>query len=115
MAYDTFLSDRVRWVLESKKVPFTEKKMFGGIAYMVDDKMCIGINKEKLMARIDPVFYDEALTKKGCVPMNFTGRAMKGFVFVNPEGIEEDHLLEYWIDKCLEYNPKAKSSRKNKK
>ena len=82
---------------------------------MVDDKMCLGINQEKLMARIDPGFYEEALTRKACVPMDFTGRVMQGFVFVNPEGIEKENDLEFWVDKCLEYNPIAKSSRKKKK
>ena len=81
---------------------------------MVDDKMCIGIVKNDLMARIDPDIYQEALSKKGCKEMNFTGRPMKGFVFVEPEGIDMDQDLEYWVNLCLEYNPKAKSSKKVK-
>ena len=81
---------------------------------MVDDKMCIGIVKNELMARIDPEIYQEALSKKGCKEMNFTGRPMKGFVFVEPEGIDMDKDLEYWTKHCLDFNPKATSSKKKK-
>jgi hypothetical protein len=77
--------------------------------------MCVGISKNKLMARIDPVIHEEALSKKGCVEMDFTGKPMKGFVFVNPEGIDKDSDLDYWIQLSLEYNPKAKASKKKKK
>ena len=82
---------------------------------MVDDKMCIGIVKNELMARIDPDFYHVALAKKGCKEMNFTGRPMKGFVFVEPDGIDMDKDLEFWVNLCLDYNPKATSSKKKKK
>jgi TfoX/Sxy family transcriptional regulator of competence genes len=115
MTYDNFLADRIKWILDSRKIAYTEKKMFGGNAFMVDDKMCLGIIKEKLMARIDPEFYDEALTKNACKPMDFTGKMMKGFVFVLPEGIELDRDLEFWVEKCLEYNPRAKATAKKKK
>ncbi len=112
MAYDELLADRIRLVLKSKKVPNLEKKMMGGLCFMVDDKMCVGIVKNEFMARIDPDIYEMALSKKGCHTMNFTGRPMKGFVFVTPEGIDLDKDLEYWIQLCLDYNPKAKSSKK---
>ena len=115
MAYDEFLADRIKAMLDQKKVTTSEKRMFGGIAFMVDEKMCIGINKERLMARIDPEYYAEAITMKGCKPMDFSGRPMTGFVFVEAEGIEMEEELEFWVDKCLEYNPKAKSSKKKKK
>ena len=115
MAYHEFLADRIKALLDQKKVMAFEKRMFGGIAFMVDDKMCVGINKERLMARIDPEFYEEAIKIKGCKPMDFTGRPMKGFVFVEAEGIEMEEELEFWVNKCLEFNPKAKSSKKKKK
>ena len=67
--------------------------------------MCVGITKNNLMARIDPDIYEEALTKPGCQEMNFTGRPMKGFVFIEPEGIDMDEELEYWIQLCLDFNP----------
>lgn len=102
----------MRQVLTSKSAGAVEKKMMGGLTFMVDDKMCVGIVKGNMMARIDPDFYDEALSIDGCVPMDFTNRPMKGFVFIKPEGIDMDEDLEYWIGKALEYNPKAKSSKR---
>ncbi len=112
MAYDELLSDRIKQTLNDKKVPFDEKKMFGGVAFMVDEKMCVGVIKDNLMARVDPEFHDEAITNKSCRAMDFTGRPMKGFVYIEPTGIDMDVDLSYWIDKALEYNPKAKSSKK---
>jgi TfoX/Sxy family transcriptional regulator of competence genes len=112
MAYDEFLADRIRATLKSKKVPYIEKKMMGGLCYMVDDKMCVGVVKNNLMARIDPEIYEQAMTKAGCREMDFTGRSMKGFVFVEPEGIDMDDDLNYWVQLSLDFNPKAKSGRK---
>ena len=81
---------------------------------MVDDKMCIGIIKNELMARIGPNAYPQALKKKGCKEMKFTGRPLKGYVNVEPSAIDLDEELEYWIQLCLDYNPLAKSSKKKK-
>lgn len=115
MAYSEYLADRIRLVFKHKRVAAEEKKMMGGLCFMVNDKMCVGVEKDKLMARIDPKIYDKALAKKGCREMDFTGKPMKGFVFVEPEGIDKDRNLEYWIQLCLEFNPAANSSRKKKK
>ena len=112
MAYNEHLADRVKKVLKEKRIPFEEKKMMGGHCFMVRSKMCMGVEKDMLMARTDPEFYEKALKKKGCHEMDFTGRPMKGFVFVDPPGIDMDRDLNYWIQLCLDYNPKAKSSRK---
>ena len=68
--------------------------------------------KDSLMARIDPDIYEAALKKKGCRPMDFTGKPMQGYVFVDPVAIDMDKDLEYWIQLCLDFNPKAKSSKK---
>lgn len=112
MAYNEFLGERINNALKNMGVAFEEKKMMGGLAFMVDEKMCVGVVKENLMARIDPEAVEKALTKKGCKPMDFTGRPMKGFVFIEPEGIDLDEDLDYWIDLALEFNPKAKSSKR---
>ena len=114
MAYNEYLAERIQRVLNEHKILFIEKKMMGGLTFMVDDKMCVGVVKENLMARIDPEIYEAALTKKECREMNFTGRPMKGFVFIEPEGVDLDEDLEYWVKLCLDYNPKAKSSKKKK-
>jgi TfoX/Sxy family transcriptional regulator of competence genes len=112
MAYDEFLGERISNLLRKNGVKFEEKRMMGGLAHMVDGKMCVGVVQEKLMVRIDPEMYETALSKKGCRPMDFTGRPMKGFVFVGPEGIDDEEQLEYWIAWALEFNPRAKSSKK---
>ena len=115
MAYDEFLADRIRSFLKERNIAFEEKKMMGGLCYMVNDKMCMGIVKNNLMARIDPVIYEQALAKKGCREMDFTGRAMKGYVFVEPTGTDMDKDLDYWIGLCLDFNPKANQSKGGKK
>jgi TfoX/Sxy family transcriptional regulator of competence genes len=112
MAFDEHLADRIRNVLKERRVRSDEKKMMGGLCFMVKDKMTAGIIDNKLMARIDPEIYEQALKKKGCKEMDFTGKPMKGYVFIEPKGIDLDKDLEYWIDLCLAYNPKAKSSKK---
>ena len=114
MAYDEHLADRIHQAFLKKGIPIEEKKMMGGICYLVNEKMCAGVNKDKLMARIDPDIYTEALKRKGCREMDFTGRSMKGFVFVEPEGTDMEEDLADWIQLCLDYNPKAKSSKKKK-
>ena len=116
MAYNEYLAERIERTLKEKGTPYELKKMMGGLCYMVDEKMCFGIVKDELMARINPDLYEESLTKPGCKEMNFTGRAMKGFVFVEGEGIDMDEDLEYWIQLCLDFNPLAvKSKKKTKK
>jgi hypothetical protein len=82
---------------------------------MVNDKMCVGILQDDLMARIDPEVYKAALQKEGCREMDFTGKPMKGFVFISPTGTEEEKDLNYWIELALEFNRKAKASKKKKK
>ena len=115
MPYDEYLSERISRTFRDLNTAFEEKKMMGGICFLVDDKMCAGVVKNKLMARIDPEIQDQALARKGCIEMDFTHRPMKGFVFVEPEGTDLDADLEYWVRLCLDYNPKAKSSKKKTK
>ena len=115
MAYDELLAERISLALDRKGIVYEEKKMMGGLAFMVDEKMCIGITKNQLMARVGPDQYEQALSKPGCQEMTFTGRPMRGFVFVEPEAVDQDKELEYWIQLCLNYNPLAKKSKKRKK
>lgn len=115
MAFDTFLADRIHKILKDKYITFEEKKMMGGLCFMVDDKMCTGIVKNQLMCRIGPKKYEEALTIPGCKEMTFTGKPMPGYVFVEPEAVDSDDDLAYWIQLCLDFNPQAKSSKKKKK
>jgi hypothetical protein len=112
MAYDEELADRVRRIFDERNVTFEEKRMMGGLCFMVDGKMCAGVEKERLMVRLDPDIYDSALGRSGCTPMDFTGRPMRGFVFVNEEGIATARDLASWLNLALEFNPRAISSKK---
>ncbi len=114
MAYDEHLADRIARSLEEQGASFEEKKMMGGLCFMVEDKMCLGIVGEELMARIGPEAYGIALKKEGCKEMDFTGRAMNGFVYVEPEAVVEDEDLAYWVRLSLQFNPRAKSSKKRR-
>jgi TfoX/Sxy family transcriptional regulator of competence genes len=114
MAYNEKLNDRIREaVAHLPKVE--EKHMFGGTCFMVDGKMCIGVVKDEMMCRIDPEIYEAALGKKGCREMVFTGRPMKGYVFVDETGLKTKKEFEYWIGLCLDFNSKAKATKKKKK
>lgn len=113
MVYDEKLANRVRTALVHLKA-VEEKKMMGGLTFMVNDKMCVGISKDDLMVRLDPAVYEAALKKKGCREMDFTGRPMKCFVFVNPKWTENKKDLDYWIELALDFNKKAKVSKKKK-
>ena len=110
MAYDKRLADRIREVLVDLP-EIEEKQMMGGVAFMVNNKMCVGVIKDEMMARIDPDIFGEAIEKYGCRPMDFTGKPMKGWVFISPEGIDTVKDLEYWIALALDFNKKAKISK----
>jgi TfoX/Sxy family transcriptional regulator of competence genes len=114
MAYDEKLADRVREIAAQSHKNIEEKKMFGGLCFMVNDKMCVGVEKERLMLRIDPEKYDEVIEKEGCSPMDFTGKPMKGFVFVDKDVLRAKKQLQYWVGLALEYNKMAKPSKKKK-
>jgi len=111
MAYDTALADRLTDLLTARKVAFESKAMMGGLCFMVDGKMCVGVTKERLLVRLDPAVEADALKKPGCKPMDFTGRPMKGFVFVHPEGYETEKQLRDWLNLALDFNPRAKASK----
>jgi TfoX/Sxy family transcriptional regulator of competence genes len=115
MAFNEKLADRTREIIAHTHKVTEEKKMFGGLCFMVNDKMCVGIEQERLMVRLDPAKYDEVIEKEGCKPMDFTGKVMKGYVFVDVDALKTKKQLEYWITLALEYNKIAKSSKKKKK
>ncbi len=115
MAYNEKLADRTREIIAQTHNITEEKKMFGGLCFMVNDKMCVGVEQERLMVRLDPAKYDEVIEKEGCKPMDFTGKVMKGYVFVDVDALKTKKQLEYWIKLALDYNKIAKSSKKKKK
>ncbi len=112
MAYNEYLADKLRQSLKERRVSFVEKNMMGGLCIMVDDKMCIGVIKDDLMARIGPHVYEEFLEKPGARIMDFTKRPMKGYVYVDAEAWEDNTMLNEWVNQCLEFNKEAKSSKK---
>ena len=87
MAFNEKLADRVREIIAMTHSNVEEKKMFGGLCFMVNGKMCVGVEQERLMVRIDPAGYDELIEKKDCTPMDFTGKPMKGFVYVAADNL----------------------------
>lgn len=115
MAYNEKLADRTREIISLTHKNVEEKRMFGGLCFMVNDKMCVGVESERMMLRIDPARYDEVLEKEGCKPMDFTGRIMKGYVFVDIEVLNTKRKLAYWINLALDFNAIAKASKKKKK
>jgi len=112
MAYNLHLAERIALELKRKNIAFEEKKMFGGMCFMVDNKMCIGVIKEQLMARIDPSEETNLLTKEGAEPMLFTKSPMKGYLFIDDDGWDLDEDLSFWVEKCLAFNPLAKASKR---
>ena len=112
MAYNEKLADRTREIIALTHKKVEEKAMFGGLCFMVNGKMCVGVEKERLMVRLDPARYDEAMEKDGCKPMDFTGKIMKGYVFVDIDVLKTKKQLDYWLQLALEYNKIAKASKK---
>jgi TfoX/Sxy family transcriptional regulator of competence genes len=114
MAYNEKLANRIRESLvDVKKVK--EKQMMGGLMFMVNDKMCVGIFKDELMCRIDPEIQEDALSMPGSRIMDFTRRPMKGYILVDETGIKSKKQFDYWINLCLDFNKRAKSSKRKAK
>ena len=113
MAYNEKLADRIRERLVDLP-QVEEKEMMGGLTFMVNHKMCVGIIKDELMCRIDPALHDTVVEKHGCRTMDFTKRPMRGYILIEETGMRTPEEFEYWINLALEFNPRAKSSKKKK-
>lgn len=101
MAFDETLAERVRHALSGTS--FTEKKMFGGLAFLSRGYMFIGVNAASLMARVGPGRYAAALRRAHVREMDFTGRPLTGYVFVDPPGYAGDADLRRWVRECLAF------------
>lgn len=112
MAYNEKMVVRVREIISLTHENVEEKKMFAGLCFMVNDKMCVGVHENKLMVRLNPDLFDEVVEKDGCEPMNFTGKIMRGFVFVNEDVLKTKKQLDYWVQLGLDFNKLAKASKK---
>ncbi len=114
MAYSEKLSNRIREAMAG--LPKVEEKyMFGGVCYMLNGKMCVGVVEDEMMCRIGADAYEGALERKGCREMIFTGKPIKGYVYVSDEGMKSKKDFEYWINLCIDFNKEAKASPKKKK
>jgi TfoX/Sxy family transcriptional regulator of competence genes len=114
MAYNEKLTNRVREAL-GEVANIEEKKMFRGVAFMVNGKMCITVGDDEIMCRIDPAIHEDAIQKKGCHTMVMKGREYKGYVLISEEGMKTKKDFTYWVGLALDFNPKAKASKKKKK
>jgi TfoX/Sxy family transcriptional regulator of competence genes len=99
VAYDERLAARVRALL-AERTDVGERKMFGGLTFMVGGNMCCGVNGDELIVRLDPDHEEEALARPHARPMDFTGRPMRGFITVQPDGIEGD-ALNRWVREAV--------------
>ena len=115
MAFNEKLADRVREIISLTHKNIEEKRMFGGLCFMVNEKMCVGVETSRLMVRFNPEKTDDVMEKEGAMPMDFTNKVMKGFAFVDIEALSTKKKLEYWINLALDYNKLARPSKKKKK
>ena len=102
MAYSEQIAQRIRAALGGRP-DLREQKMFGGIAFMLAGNMCVGVLGETLMARVGPEQYGEALVQPYARPMDFTGRPMRGFVYVEAEGFADEADLQAWVQRCIRF------------
>ena len=102
MAYDENLLSRIREVL-AERDDIVEKKMFGGISFMLQGNFACGLNKDNLVVRVGPEQYEETLTHPHAREMDFTGRPMKGWVYVASEGYESDKDLSQWVQLGIDF------------
>ena len=97
MAYDEILAQRIRTCFANRS-GVEEKKMFGGLTFMLNGHMCCGVVKDEIMVRVGPDRYEEALARPHARRMDFTGRPMKGMVMVTAEGLAPKDALNAWVD-----------------
>jgi TfoX/Sxy family transcriptional regulator of competence genes len=113
MPFNEKIADKVREALIDVK-NLTEKKMFGGIAFMVNDKMCVGVDKDAIMLRCEPEMTDELLAKKGARPFDLTGKPMKGWLLIDEEGTKNQKDFDFWLSTAIEANKKATKQKEKK-
>jgi len=102
MSYDEGLAERVREVFEERR-GLQERRMFGGLAFLLSGNMCVGILGDELMVRVGPEAYAEAIAAPHAREMDFTGRPMKGLVFVGSEGVDSDDELREWVARGVSF------------
>lgn len=114
MAYNEKIADRIREAIVGTE-NLVEKKMFGGIAFMVNNKMLMGVDKDDVMLRCEPQRTDELLSKKGARPFDLTGKPMKGWLLVSAEGIKSKKDFDFWVATAIEANKTATTTARKKR
>ena len=107
MAYNEKLADRVRELIAAREDRVEEKLMFGGLTFMVNNKLCVGVKSDRILVRIAPDIFDAEALGESCTPMNHGGRDMKGFLFVGEEVLGSHRQLKRWVCLALDYNTQA--------
>jgi hypothetical protein len=102
VAFDESLASRIRAVLARRK-GVAEKKMFGGLGFLLNGNILVGVWKDSLIVRLDPGKYDDALLEPHVREFDITGRAMKGWVLVEPDGVAEDGSLKEWVERAMQF------------
>ena len=115
MAYDTNLVDRIReYLVQFPALKIEEKEMFSGLTFMINDKMCVSVSGDNLMCRFDPGLQATVAENNGYQPMIMKEKELKGYCYIHPISFRSEKEFRYWVDLCLDFNKKAKSSKKNK-
>jgi TfoX/Sxy family transcriptional regulator of competence genes len=116
MAYSIKLANRIRTYLDGiPNLKVQEKQMFSGLAFLVNGKMCVNVSHDNLMCRFDPELEEEVAEQSGFLPMIMKGKQLRGYCYVSEEGYKSTRSFEYWLNICLDFNKKAKVSKKKKK
>ena len=114
MAFNEKLAGRVRQLLSGTSHTIDEKRMFMGLCFMVNDKICVCVHSKEIMVRLDQKIAEKALKKSGTRQMMMKDRIMKGYIAVDESALKTKRQLEYWVNMALDFNPFASSSKKKK-
>lgn len=113
MPYNNKLADRIRiYLADIPRIKIEEKEMFRGLAFLVNGKMCVNVSGDELMCRYDPALENEVTEKVGFRPMLMKGKQLRGYCYVSENGYKSKANFEYWLKLCLDFNEKAKASKK---
>jgi len=111
MPFDEKIANQVREMIADRTDNVEEKVMFGGLCFMVNDKVCIGVKKDTLLVRVDPEVYEQEIGKDGRQPMVHQGKPVKSYLFVDYDSMHNQESLQHWVKLALNYNPHAPLSQ----
>lgn len=112
MPYDEKMADRVREIIAERTDNVEEKRMFGGLCFMVDDKICVAVKSDKMFTRLAPDVFDKALGKDGITTMERGNTTMQGYLYIDYALLQTQSQLQHWVGLALDFNPLAKASKR---